>query len=146
MKWSIDFRELEDKGANPKASAIRLKCEEKLIDERLDEMIRETDVDGDGHINHEIFVKMMVCEFEAATRVSKNQNVPKDVDSGGLVLWQMNPSMWYVEPATRRSKGHAAAMASLPRGTHLDWKRILQGALLGHCVEFFRRTHGPLPE
>jgi Ca2+-binding EF-hand superfamily protein len=35
---------------------------EKLTDEEVDEMIREADVDGDGQINYEEFVKMMVSE------------------------------------------------------------------------------------
>lgn len=33
---------------------------EKLTEEEVDEMIREADVDGDGQINYEEFVKMMV--------------------------------------------------------------------------------------
>jgi calmodulin len=32
---------------------------ERLSEEELDEMIREADVDGDGQINYEEFVKMM---------------------------------------------------------------------------------------
>ena len=42
MKRSIDFRELEDGVANPEASAVGLKFEEKLTDEGVDEMIKET--------------------------------------------------------------------------------------------------------
>ena len=34
---------------------------EKLSDEDVDEMIREADVDGDGQVNYEEFVKMMMC-------------------------------------------------------------------------------------
>ena len=33
---------------------------EKLIDEEVDEMIREADIDGDGQINYEEFAKMMM--------------------------------------------------------------------------------------
>jgi calmodulin len=33
---------------------------EKLSEEEVDEMIREADVDGDGQINYQEFVKMMV--------------------------------------------------------------------------------------
>jgi len=35
---------------------------EKLTDEEVDEMIREADVDGDGQINYEEFVKMMMAK------------------------------------------------------------------------------------
>ncbi len=32
----------------------------KLTDEEVDEMIRDADVDGDGHINYDEFVRMMM--------------------------------------------------------------------------------------
>ena len=35
---------------------------EKLSDEEVDEMIREADVDGDGQINYEEFVKVMMAK------------------------------------------------------------------------------------
>jgi calmodulin len=35
---------------------------EKLSDEEVDEMIREADIDGDGQINYEEFVKMMISK------------------------------------------------------------------------------------
>ncbi|CAE7835049.1 unnamed protein product [Symbiodinium sp. CCMP2592] len=37
---------------------------EKLTDEEVDEMIREADVDGDGQINYEEFVKMMMAKCQ----------------------------------------------------------------------------------
>ncbi|KAL6853536.1 hypothetical protein ACP4OV_019565 [Aristida adscensionis] len=35
---------------------------EKLSDQEVDEMVREADVDGDGHINYDEFVKVMVAK------------------------------------------------------------------------------------
>lgn len=53
-----------DKDGNGKISADELKnvminLGEKLTDEELEEMIREADIDGDGEVNYEEFVKMM---------------------------------------------------------------------------------------
>ena len=35
---------------------------ENLTDEEINEMIREADIDGDGQINYEEFVKMMMSK------------------------------------------------------------------------------------
>ena len=35
---------------------------EKLSDEEVDEMIREADIDGDGQVNYEEFVRMMTSK------------------------------------------------------------------------------------
>lgn len=53
-----------DKDGNGFISAAELRhimtnLGEKLSDEEVDEMIREADIDGDGQINYEEFVKMM---------------------------------------------------------------------------------------
>uniref|UniRef100_A0AAV1VGM8 Calmodulin n=1 Tax=Peronospora matthiolae TaxID=2874970 RepID=A0AAV1VGM8_9STRA len=54
-----------DKDGNGFISAAELRhimtnLGEKLTDEEVDEMIREADIDGDGQINYEEFVKMMM--------------------------------------------------------------------------------------
>ncbi|KAF2309685.1 hypothetical protein GH714_004582 [Hevea brasiliensis] len=50
-------------------------------------------------------VKMIASEFETANKVTRNRNSSKAAESGGFVLWQMNPDMWYVELALGGSKG-----------------------------------------
>lgn len=47
---------------------------------------------------------MTTSEFETATKVIKSRN---SVETGGFVLWQMNPDMWYVELSVGGSKVHA---------------------------------------
>ena len=56
-----------DKDGNGFISAAELRhvmtnLGEKLTDEEVDEMIREADVDGDGQVNYEEFVKMMMAK------------------------------------------------------------------------------------
>ncbi|KAJ7883401.1 calmodulin [Mycena olivaceomarginata] len=56
-----------DKDGNGCISAAELRhvmtnLGEKLSDNEVDEMIREADVDGDGQINYEEFVKMMLSK------------------------------------------------------------------------------------
>ena len=56
-----------DKDGNGFISAAELRhvmtnLGEKLTDEECDEMIREADIDGDGQINYEEFVKMMLAK------------------------------------------------------------------------------------
>merc|ERR1711988_1857567 len=56
-----------DKDGNGFISAVELRhvmtnLGEKLTDEEVDEMIREADVDGDGQINYEEFVKVMMAK------------------------------------------------------------------------------------
>jgi len=56
-----------DKDGNGFISAAELRhvmtsLGEKLTDKEVDEMIREADVDGDGQINYDEFVKMMLSK------------------------------------------------------------------------------------
>jgi calmodulin len=63
-----------DKDGNGFISAAELRhimtnLGEKLTDEEVDEMIREADVDGDGQINYDEFVDMMVGGVRGGVRV-----------------------------------------------------------------------------
>ncbi|KAK8659747.1 hypothetical protein V6N13_029941 [Hibiscus sabdariffa] len=65
-------------------------------------------------------LKMVACEYETATRTVKNRNCSKGAESGGFVLWQMNPDMWYVELAVGGSKVHAGCNGKLV-WRHTPW-------------------------
>ncbi|KAJ3673041.1 hypothetical protein LUZ60_006415 [Juncus effusus] len=65
-------------------------------------------------------VKMVASEFETATRVVKNRGSSRAVESGGFVLWQMAPDMWYVELAVGGSKVHAGSNGRLV-WRHTPW-------------------------
>ncbi|WOL01687.1 hypothetical protein Cni_G10404 [Canna indica] len=55
-------------------------------------------------------VRMVASEFETATKVAKNRGaLSRTVESGGFVLWQMSPDMWYVELAVSGSKVRAGS-------------------------------------
>ncbi|KAL2948352.1 hypothetical protein AAZX31_20G119300 [Glycine max] len=63
-------------------------------------------------------VRMVASEFETATRVVKNRS--RCAESGGFVLWQMDPDMWYVELAVGGSKVHAGCNGKLV-WRHTPW-------------------------
>jgi len=72
-----------DKDQNGFISAAELRhvmtnLGEKLTDEEVDEMIREADVDGDGQINYEEFVKVMMAKWrdksKTITKFEKHMN------------------------------------------------------------------------
>jgi len=61
----IEAFKVFDRGSSGFISAINLRnvmanLGETLTDEDVDEMVREADLDGDGQINYEEFVKMMM--------------------------------------------------------------------------------------
>ncbi|MBA0833552.1 hypothetical protein Goarm_005987 [Gossypium armourianum] len=65
-------------------------------------------------------LKMVACEYETPTTTVKNRNVSKCAESGGFVLWQMNPDMWYVELAVGGSKVRAGCNGKLV-WRHTPW-------------------------
>ncbi|KAG9440282.1 hypothetical protein H6P81_020447 [Aristolochia fimbriata] len=65
-------------------------------------------------------VKMVASEFETATKVMKNRNASRTAESGGFVLWQMMPDMWYVELAVGGSKVHAGCNGKIV-WRHTPW-------------------------
>ncbi|KAG6414006.1 hypothetical protein SASPL_126722 [Salvia splendens] len=71
-----------DKDQNGFISAAELRhvmtnLGEKLTDEEVDEMIREADVDGDGQINYEEFVKVMMANWDIWFESSKGPSKGK---------------------------------------------------------------------
>ncbi|KAL2510936.1 Calmodulin-5 [Abeliophyllum distichum] len=71
-----------DKDQNGFISAAELRhvmtnLGEKLTDEEVDEMIREADVDGDGQINYEEFVKIMMAKRRKQRIESKRREKKK---------------------------------------------------------------------
>ncbi|KAF2324303.1 hypothetical protein GH714_012007 [Hevea brasiliensis] len=65
-------------------------------------------------------VRMIASEFETANKVTRNRNSSKAAESGGFVLWKMNPDMWYVELALGGSKVHAGCNGKLV-WRHTPW-------------------------
>ncbi|CAL0305795.1 unnamed protein product [Lupinus luteus] len=65
-------------------------------------------------------VKMIASEFETANKVVRSRNSSKAAESGGFILWQMNPDMWYVELAIGGSKVHAGCNGKLV-WRHTPW-------------------------
>ncbi|KAL9237983.1 hypothetical protein vseg_012468 [Gypsophila vaccaria] len=65
-------------------------------------------------------LKMLASDIETPNKVIKNRSSSKSAESGGFVLWQMNPDMWYVELALGGSKVHAGCNGNLV-WRHTPW-------------------------
>lgn len=99
-----------DKDGNGFISAAELRhvmtnLGEKLTDEEVDEMIREADVDGDGQINYEEFVKMMVRPVPVPGLLTNyvigiliNVFPPQRCQSNPQIVFQL-PSLFPVPPS-----------------------------------------------
>ncbi|WOG98965.1 hypothetical protein DCAR_0418311 [Daucus carota subsp. sativus] len=65
-------------------------------------------------------VQMLAFESETAGKVVKSRNSSRALESGGFVLWQMNPDMWYVELVLGGTKIHAGCNGKLV-WRHTPW-------------------------
>lgn len=65
-------------------------------------------------------VRMIASEFETANKLVRTRNPTKAAQSGGFVLWQMKPEMWYVELSLGGSKVHAGCNGKLV-WRHTPW-------------------------
>ncbi|KAG8484857.1 hypothetical protein CXB51_021279 [Gossypium anomalum] len=77
-----------DKDQNGFISAAELRhvmtnLGEKLTDEEVDEMIREADVDGDGQINYDEFVKVMMAKRREKATSHVNTTTKRSKKSKG---------------------------------------------------------------
>ncbi|KAI0493216.1 hypothetical protein KFK09_027492 [Dendrobium nobile] len=63
-------------------------------------------------------LKMAASDYETPTKLTKNRSAP--VETGGFVLWQMPPHMWYVELAVGGSKVHAGSNGKIV-WRHTPW-------------------------
>lgn len=64
-------------------------------------------------------LKMITSELETLTGTVRNRNSTKS-ETGGFVLWQMNPDMWYVELSVGGSKIRAGCNGKLV-WRHTPW-------------------------
>ncbi|GLU09130.1 hypothetical protein SLE2022_260050 [Rubroshorea leprosula] len=65
-------------------------------------------------------LRMVASEVETATTTVKHRNASRCAESGGFVLWQMDPDMWYVELAVGGSKVQAGCNGKLV-WRHTPW-------------------------
>ncbi|KAG2246756.1 hypothetical protein Bca52824_086384 [Brassica carinata] len=65
-------------------------------------------------------LKMITSEIQTATRTVRNRN-PSKAETGGFVLWQMNPDMWYVELSVGGNKVRAGCNGKLVWRHTLAW-------------------------
>lgn len=63
-------------------------------------------------------LKMAASDYETPTRLTKSRGAA--AETGGFVLWQMAPHMWYVELAVGGSKVHAGSNGKLV-WRHTPW-------------------------
>jgi hypothetical protein len=88
----IEAFKVFDRGGSGFISAAELRhvmsnLGEKITDEEIDEMAREADADGDGYINYEDFIKMMMggcpssCDQSSALLPASQHSVPQQASN-----------------------------------------------------------------
>ncbi|OEH79951.1 hypothetical protein cyc_01598 [Cyclospora cayetanensis] len=145
----IEAFKVFDRDGNGLISAAELRhvmtnLGEKLTDEEVDEMIREADIDGDGQINYEEFVGMMLAKGGSKVLEWRGGDPCRSVTSvvaaqleGAMALVRVKPAMEAALPCRRHvarglSRLVPSVLACATSGlcsSVLEWASSSRGAL-----------------
>lgn len=124
-----------DKDGNGFISAAELRhvmtnLGEKLSEKEADEMIREADIDGDGQINYDEFVKMLVSWFFSVVTF---------LFLTSLLDGQINASSQPINPSLCNSKVNASVVLESLQAWSLELQLVssILCSLPVHSTDFF---------